>query len=629
MKIWVPGSPGTGGSPAIIQEVGLNGWESGAVSIPMTNGVGGYEFYVPATVAGVVCGLADNFEGEGYRSIDIALLFSRGNVSLVEFGDIVASIGTYTLSDRFAMWVQSGEVFITQGGRLVARRPSTLGGVFRLACSLYLKGDSVVNAWPILGGTGVGDATLAPVSALGVEGVENYGVAAIGPISAQGRARGTGVGDATLGGVQAAGGNKAFGSGLARLGPIKAYGEAVAFTPSWGTGEAYLNGVHAVGHGIVGEVGRSDASLLGVRSLAADRLYGTGSGDLEPILAFGAQAISFTRASTGSMRYGGGYAIYGFIRRTPTAGIVARLPSVRLDGRFGASWNMRLRPITLSASITAPTILRGEISLPSVRLHAAGHGGGTVEGRLSLRGRYALALSMGSSLAIMSPSVLLAARILAGSAITAALSTRGRYHLNAAASVQPQSIWALTGPSLKAVPSWRMQLTGPAIMLSGGVVDAVDVGYEAYAINITTGAVTQYTGFDFDNVLRFGDRFFGVRRDGVYELSGDTDNGEPILAQVKTFNTDFGKTNLKRVPFVYVVGEAGTDLQVGFAADKKPAINYPVGLVSEQGVQVGRAKAGLGLKGVYYSFTLSNTEGQDFQIDRLEAIVDATTVVKG
>ena len=81
-------------------------------------------------------------------------------------------------------------------------------------------------------------------------------------------------------------------------------------------------------------------------------------------------------------------------------------------------------------------------------------------------------------------------------------------------------------------------------------------------------------------------------------------------------------------PFA-VVGEAGTDLQVGFAADKKPAINYPVGLVSEQGVQVGRAKAGLGLKGVYYSFTLSNTEGQDFQIDRLEAIVDATTVVKG
>ena len=103
----------------------------------------------------------------------------------------------------------------------------------------------------------------------------------------------------------------------------------------------------------------------------------------------------------------------------------------------------------------------------------------------------------------------------------------------------------------------------------------------------------------------------------------------PIIAQVKTFNTDFGKTNLKRVPFVYVVGEAGTDLQVGFAADKKPAINYPVGLVSEQGVKVGRAKAGLGLKGVYYSFTLANTEGQDFSIDRLEAIVDATTVVKG
>ena len=629
MKIWVPGSPGTGGSPAIIQEVGLNGWESGAVSIPMTNGVGGYEFYVPTTVAGVVCGLADNFEGEGYRSIDIALLFSRGNVSLVEFGDVVASIGTYTLSDKFTMWAQGGEVLITQAGRLVARRPSTLGGVFRLACSLYLKGDSVVNAWPILGGTGVGDATLAPVSALGVEGVENYGVAAIGPISAQGRARGTGVGDATLGGVQAAGGNKAFGSGLARLGPIKAYGEAVAFTPSWGTGEAYLNGVHAVGHGIVGEVGRSDASLLGVRSLAADRLYGTGSGYLEPILAFGAQAISFTRASSSTMRHGGGYGLYGFIRHIPAAGLVAGLPSVRLDGRFGSSWKMQLRPITLSASITAPTVLRGEVELPSVQLHGAGHGGGTAEGKLSLKGRYKLALLTGSKLVVVGPSVLLLASISHGSLLAAALSTRGAYRLTGVMSKQTRNIWALTGPALKAVPSWAMVITGPAATLSGEIVEVVDLDHEAYAINITTGAVTRYEDFAFDNVLRFGDRFFGVRPDGVYELSGDTDNGEPIVAQVKTFNTDFGKTNLKRVPFVYVVGEAGTDLQVGFAADKKPAINYPVGLVSEHGVKVGRAKAGLGLKGVYYSFTLANTEGQDFQIDRLEAIVDATTVVKG
>lgn len=627
-QVWVPGVPGVPGTPTEVVERDANGWSSGSVSIHITAGGGGYEFYVPATVVGVVCGLADSYAGVGYRSINHALMFSRGEVSLVENGNIVQPLGAYSGSDKFVIWRAGGDVFVSRNDLTIVRRVSTLGAQFRLASSLYLKGDSIVNAWPVQVNAAVGDATLGPISAFGIQGAANFGVAEIGPVSGNGVAYNRGVGIATLAGAQAIGGADTYAAGQAEIGPLSVYGESGTLQPAWAVGTAHIAGFTTSGHSLVGEVGIGDAELQGLRVLATDHPYGAGDAELEPVFAFGAQAILIL-AARGTAMHGGRYALsaYGTVSRGGQNILV--MPRPELSGYFGSQMTLKSPVPVLAASAMVESVMRGGLMAPSPSTFGRGTVGTVGNGTLVLASRPAVFGYGGGHGRLVAPWATAVGHGVLGVVGRGAVTLQGRYVAAAAGGVRSPVVWALTAPALQLAPRGHAWLVAPTLTIAAFGSVGVTATYEAYAINITTGAVTQYTGFDFDNVLRFGDRFFGVRRDGVYELSGDTDNGEPIIAQVKTFNTDFGKTNLKRVPFVYVVGEAGTDLQVGFAADKKPAINYPVGLVSEQGVQVGRAKAGLGMKGIYYNFTLTNTEGQDFSIDRLEAIVDATTVVKG
>lgn len=625
MRIWVPGAPAHPGTLATVRETETAGWASGAISIYTTNENGGYEFYVPASVVGVVCGLTDSFAGTGYRSINHALMFSRGTVSLVEFGVTIEEVGSYGSGDKFTIWRQGADVHVSQNGVRIARRPSTLGASFRLASSLYLKDDTIVNAKAVSQNTGVAESTLLPIVALGMDGASNFGVGYIGPIVSDAGAFNHGRGVATLGGIRAVGSNKRYAAGSGTIGPLTAYGEAGVFAPGWAMGSGFFGGFATSGLSLIGEVGAGEAALRGVRGMASDYPYGAGEAELEPIFTFGAQALHL---SLGLLEHGGGYSVVGFGRQAQVSGLTANLPMPTLQGRFGSKVKLASPRATLAMSATVPQVLRGELRLPFATVAGSGTTGGVGGGNLTLPGRLTTSGRSGGQGAMVASGASLLASGVAGGAARAELSFVGHYTLEAHGEVQQATVWSLSAPSLQVAPSGQAWLVAPAITMVAAGGEIVEASYEAYSINLATGAVTRYTDFAFDNVLRFGDKFFGIRADGVYELAGDTDDGAPIVAQVRTFNTNFGATNIKRVPFMYVSGQVGTDLKVGFVADKGVEYKYPVGLVREQGVHSGRAKAGLGVKGSYYNFSITNEDGQDFQIDRLEAIVDATTVVK-
>ena len=166
--VYIPGTPGTAGTPDQIVEADSVGWTSGSVSIPITNGNGGYEFTVPADVVGAVCGLANNYAGTGYRSINHALYFTRGQVVYMEYGTQVASLGAYLSSDKFVMVQLGSTMILKRNGVVELQRFSTLGQVFRLASSLYLSGDTIVDA-KVIGvaagaSTGSADTTFGPMT---------------------------------------------------------------------------------------------------------------------------------------------------------------------------------------------------------------------------------------------------------------------------------------------------------------------------------------------------------------------------------------------------------------------------------------------------------------------------------
>ena len=626
MRVWIPFIPGVPGTFATVEERSVSGWDSGAVSIHVTNDDGGYEFYVPAGVVGAVCGLADNFAGIGYRSINHALMFSRGEFSLLEFGVTIETLGSYTGADKFVMSRRAGEVWVSKNGSIVARRQSTLAPAFRLASSLYLKGDEIVDAWPAAQNTGWGDSTLGAVTALGVQGPDSFGIGTLDGFSSNGGDFNRGVGDATLLGVRAVGTSRVYGAGDGSIGPISAYGEDGAFTPSWAAGTGYFGAFASRGHGIVGEVGTGAATLQGVQVTSADHPHAVGVGELGQVLAFGAQAV---KISIGRLTLTGRYVVRGTGREAERTGFWGTTPALTMEGRGGGQWRLVGRPAVLRIEGVVPGVLRGEMPLPRPSLSARGLVGSIGGGALRLAGRLGLIGRGGGGGAMtLSGRCKVEAAGATGAAGKATLHFVGRYVLVAEGRARQATVWSLSAPSLQPAPSGQAWLVAPALTLVASGGEIVEASYEAYTINMSTGAVTRYTDFAFDNVLRFGNRFFGVRADGVYELAGDTDNGEPIIAQVRTFGTDFEQTNAKRIVYAYIVGDIGPDLAVGVKPNMSPEYSYPTEWVPSPGVQTSRVKTGRGLRGTYYQFSMTNQDGRPFEIHRLEAVSYTTSRVK-
>ena len=153
-QVYVPGTPGDPGTPPKYQRTDQIGWGSGAVSIPIVSGDGGYQFTVTKASAGVVIGIADSYSGVGYTSIPHALYFSRGTLALMEFGKQGKSLGTYESADVFKILRVGTKVSILKNGIFVAGMPSMVSGDFYLAAATYMEGDSVVGAMKVAASPG-------------------------------------------------------------------------------------------------------------------------------------------------------------------------------------------------------------------------------------------------------------------------------------------------------------------------------------------------------------------------------------------------------------------------------------------------------------------------------------------
>ncbi|MBU4317678.1 MAG: hypothetical protein KKF30_10435 [Proteobacteria bacterium] len=81
--------------------------------------------------------------------------------------------------------------------------------------------------------------------------------------------------------------------------------------------------------------------------------------------------------------------------------------------------------------------------------------------------------------------------------------------------------------------------------ISGTVVIDGDV-WECWVLNTSKFHPSIYSGFDFNSYAIFESRAYGCKNDGIYELSGETDNGETVHTGLTIPETAFGLTNKKR-----------------------------------------------------------------------------------
>ena len=76
--------------------------------------------------------------------------------------------------------------------------------------------------------------------------------------------------------------------------------------------------------------------------------------------------------------------------------------------------------------------------------------------------------------------------------------------------------------------------------------------YECYVLNTSNFHPSVYSGFDFNSYCVFGERAFGANAQGVWEITGDTDNNSEIKTGLVFHDTTFGIPQRKRFRKAYI-----------------------------------------------------------------------------
>lgn len=173
------------------------------------------------------------------------------------------------------------------------------------------------------------------------------------------------------------------------------------------------------------------------------------------------------------------------------------------------------------------------------------------------------------------------------------------------------------------------QLVGHA-SLSDGIVCGwlFDFGgddlYEGWVLNTESLGTGKYTNYPFNSMSRVGGQFWGASADGLYILSGDTDDGDTINAHLFTGKTDFDSPFFKHVREVFI----------GYSSDQPVVIktvSSQDGELTERWYTLSphftgqdreaRVKLGRGVKSRYWQFAIYNVDGGDLDLDRLDFYV--------
>jgi len=306
-------------------------------------------------------------------------------------------------------------------------------------------------------------------------------------------------------------------------------------------------------------------------------------------------------------------------------GVEVTLPAITSEAYSGGRVGVSLSPLTGSSTGTSIGWITASMTLPSLTASATGTTGSVGFAALTLSGAFSLSAYSGAQtvLAIAPYGYVISSAGTSGSVGGAELTLPA---LQGAAIVTAEGHGSanLTLPALQMAPAGQAWLTLPALTMHAVGHEVVTVTYEAYAINLTTGAVTHYTNYPFDNILRFGAKYYGIAPTGIFEIGGSTDLTAQIDAHIKTFATKFGSDKMKRVPYVYSSGRSGGGVVVGVTADEGTTYEYESDWGEVLGSTNHRTQVGKGIRGVYYAFDVKNVNGGSLELDGIDVRVEKT-----
>lgn len=609
----VPGSPG---SPADYQA----GWTGFARSVTSQAGDFSYLWHVLRETVGIVTGVTDSDTTHSYGDIKYGIHFEGGFAQAIENGvlkgdPVVADVNYWNIQrigDVVAYYNFNEDVPF-----YVSTIPST--GTMYAHAWLYYGGDEVLDAEfddspfsvaPTYPGSVAG--TLGPLLGFAGDGACSVNGELDGLVANINNTFGV------LGGLSGTAGQPLtpqYAACYGRLQPLLGFSLAsprteASVTGVLGplTGYSSQNGKAEL-HGVLTRVGLVPLILINmnwVQGVLGGLVGGIAPGHARGIMTYGGHLRLFA---------------YGTQDTDNLPGFHGVVDSAFTLNAYGGGYLRKTTPrLTLSASGTTTILGEAELTVPSLRLLATGQG--TVLGRAYLQVDPVFTLNaLGGAQASMSvPSLALHATGLVGIYGSARLTYRGRLSLTASGTVQNFGRVAGVLQGLSRGNSGVYVATFPRVTLYSSGEEDVTVEYEAYSMTLIdtdkgeATATTHYTNYPFDRIVRFGSIYYGVATDGLYELEGDDFDGTPIVAVVKSAETDHGEENAKRPVSMFLSGRMGVDVAVTVNTDELVDATYVYKPV-HNGARNYRVMFGKGVRAKYLTYTFTNTAGEDFALD--------------
>lgn len=141
-------------------------------------------------------------------------------------------------------------------------------------------------------------------------------------------------------------------------------------------------------------------------------------------------------------------------------------------------------------------------------------------------------------------------------------------------------------------------------------------------IELTGSRVSQYEGYDFNSMAKFGDVYLGAGDSGIMILdSGHLDGTTKIEAFFELPTSDFGSEAQKRIRTVHLGGETNGELMLTVKDDDGNERSF-LAEPNHSGNQQHTIKVPIGRngKGRYWMLRIENVNGSDFSIDSISIL---------
>lgn len=300
------------------------------------------------------------------------------------------------------------------------------------------------------------------------------------------------------------------------------------------------------------------------------------------------------------------------------------LPMIGVEARSAARADVSLPSLTAEAAGTVVNFGRHDVSLPMLQAEASATVTTTSNAAVTLPSLSAFGMT-GAVMESALPMLLMEGEAEVG-AVGSADITLPMFIVEALASTQNVGRADILLPMLREVQSARGDTALPMLISEATAHFVVAVVYEAYATNLKhtprqgvepVNEVTRYTEFPFNQIVRWGNKTYGVADAGVY-LIGTGSNAIPWAW--KTALTDDKTPEKKAVRSAYFAGRVGPaaniTLHLGESGDEAYTYTTPKDATPQNYRQVfGRAT-----KARYFAIAM---DGDDvLELDALELQVD-------